>query len=513
MPGLQFNTGANLRDVLTKEQEKEVRSLYANAANDVRRRAEALKGVEGSAPLKEAQLKALAAQLDTAQNNISRKLGEAIPNTMQSVAEATIKDSAKFLNSVGMGPIQAMYSHVPENVVNAIISGQVYKPLENGSNWSLSSAIWGDNAQTHKDINTIIAEGIASNKSTYDIAKALENYVSPSAKKPWDWAKVYPGTKKQVDYNAQRLARTMVSHAYQVSFLAATRPNPMVSGYIWHSAHSDRVCPICQDLDGQFFKKEEMPMDHPNGMCHYEAVIPPLDEVADRIADWYNGSSDSELDTFARSLFSGYSDIPKDSPSAKEAFAENQTKPDVREWLNKLVSNKEDAFYKSSKDWVEYLTEEERQAIRDYTDSGYLDYNKQLRENDGYPGEYAATIKEINDALETNIRSEDVYAARGIDSNALDALFGQSKSLDDIVGAVFRDEGFVSTTVVYNEADDNFGTSKVIMRIPPEINGAYVERLTANPSEFEFLVQPGTSWRVVEAYEKDGFNYIFVEPT
>lgn len=512
MVGLEFNTGANLRDALTHEQEKEVRKMYADAAADARRRADALKGVEGSAPVKEAQLRALAAQLDKAQNNISRRLGETIPNTMRDVAEATINDSAKFLNSVGMGPIQAMYSHVPENVVNAVISGQVYKPLPDGSRWNLSSAIWGDNKQTHKDINAIVAEGIASNRSTYDIAKALEQYVSPSAKKPWDWSKVYPGTKKVIDYNAQRLARTMVSHAYQVSFLAATRPNPMVSGYIWHSAHSDRVCPICQDLDGQFFAKDAMPMDHPNGMCHYEAAIPTLDEVADRIADWHNGAKDPDLDTFAKNLFNGYTDIPKNPPEAKEAFENNQKVPNVQEWLSKLASNVEDTFYRSSEEWVEYLTEEERDAIRDYTDSGYLDYNKQLRENPNDPGKYGDVIKEINDALDTYDRDEDVYVARGIDSNALESLFGAGKSIDNITGAVFRDEGFVSTTIKYDAHNDDFGSNKIIMRIPPEVNGAYVERLTANPGEFEFLVQSGTSWRVVEAYEKDGLNYIFVEP-
>ena len=67
---------------------------------------------------------------------------------------------------------------------------------------------------TQGDIQYIVAQGIASQKSAFDIAKDLEKYVDPSAKKDWAWSKVYPGTKKVVDYNAQRLARTMVSHAY-----------------------------------------------------------------------------------------------------------------------------------------------------------------------------------------------------------------------------------------------------------------------------------------------------------
>ena len=58
------------------------------------------------------------------------------------------------------------------------------------------------------------------NCSYYEIAKDLESYVRPNARLPWnlrmaDGKKIY---KKQIDYNAQRLARTLVQHGYQQSF-------------------------------------------------------------------------------------------------------------------------------------------------------------------------------------------------------------------------------------------------------------------------------------------------------
>ena len=122
----------------------------------------------------------------------------------------------------------------------------------------------------------------------------------------WDWSKVYPGTAKKVDYSAQRLARTMVSHAYQQSFVKTTQKNPFVTKYKWVSSGGARMCEICAARDGVEYSKTDLPLDHPNGMCTFIAVIEDsMTDIADRIADWALGGSDPELDTFARTLRSG----------------------------------------------------------------------------------------------------------------------------------------------------------------------------------------------------------------
>ncbi|MFR3483130.1 MAG: hypothetical protein ACLTXL_06365 [Clostridia bacterium] len=92
--------------------------------------------------------------------------------------------------------------------------------------------------------------------------------------KPWNWGVVYPGVNRQVDYNAQRLARTAVTHAYQLSLQRSTRDNPFVRGYRWHSSNSGRVCPLCRKQDGTVFEKVICPLDHPNGMCVVTAGNP-----------------------------------------------------------------------------------------------------------------------------------------------------------------------------------------------------------------------------------------------
>ena len=153
------------------------------------------------------------------------------------------------------------------------------------------------------EINSIIAKGVAGNLPVYDIAKDLQKYVNPSAAKSWEWSKVYPNSRKKIDYNAQRLARTMVSHAYSQSVIDTAKNNPFIRKVEWRSAFAHgRTCDICADLDGQVFDPSDVPLDHPNGLCTLIPVVDDLDSVASRIGDWANGKEDKELDKFKNYL-------------------------------------------------------------------------------------------------------------------------------------------------------------------------------------------------------------------
>lgn len=250
-----------------------------------------------SGTLRRLYLEKLQQQINTELTKLGQDVSTMIQNNMGAVVGAAVDDSIAFLSKLGF-PIQGAFSNVPSDVIKSIITGQVYD-----GRWSLSRSIWNSTSKAKKDINTIIAEGIAQNKSTYAIAKDLEKYVNPSARKDWAWSKVYPGTNKVIDYNAQRLARTMVSHAYQQAFVRTTKPNPFVTKYKWLASNSGRVCPLCSSRDGVLFEKDDLPMDHPNGMCTFVSVIDEsMTDIADRIADWALGNPDPELDTFAQFL-------------------------------------------------------------------------------------------------------------------------------------------------------------------------------------------------------------------
>lgn len=296
MGKLSLNTAEQNRVQLTQKQQKQIEQIYKSVAKDIDERIKKIPDVPSS-PLQKSYLENLKKQVLKELDKASSGLQDMIKGNMKSVAESVIDSTLDFAQKVGLS-VEGLYSHVPDEIVKAVATGQLYE-----GDWTLSKAIWKDHMKTQYNVNTVVAKGIAENKSAYDIAKDLEKYVDPSAEKSWDWSKVYPGVSKKVDYNAQRLARTMVSHAYQQAFVRSTIKNPFVTKYRWDASNSARVCPICAERDGQLYDKNDLPLDHPNGMCTFEAVIPDsMETIADRIADWAYGADDTELDEWAEDL-------------------------------------------------------------------------------------------------------------------------------------------------------------------------------------------------------------------
>lgn len=296
MPVLSLKDAEKARDQITRRQRRMIKKLYADAAKEV---ADAIKSLEGrtniSSIMRTEYLKDLERQLTLANQKISKELRNIVTSGVKGVADATTTNALKNLSQLGFN-VKGLLLRVPDDVVRSIVTGQVYD-----SGWSLSRRIWGIQEKTLQDIHTVVAKGIAENKSVYDIAKDIEKYVDPNAKKTWDWNKVYPGTNKKVDYNAQRLARTLTQHAFQQATKRTNDPNPFVTGYEWHSAliHG-RTCSICKERHGTIYKKDEVPMDHPNGLCTILPVVGNLSDVANQIADWTEAEPGTfpEIDQF-----------------------------------------------------------------------------------------------------------------------------------------------------------------------------------------------------------------------
>lgn len=295
---LIFKDAVTARNAIMASQKKEIAALYNNWADEIGKRAKYYSHkTNASAAVSERQMRELQKMLRTTGREVSNEIYSKIKKNMYTVSDAVVADNVKWLESFGFSKdgLNAAFSSVSDDVVRNLITGQVYD-----SGWSLSSRIWGDNEQTMKDAYRIVAKGMAENKPVYEIAKELEKYIRPNAKLPWnlamaDGVRIY---KKKVDYNAQRLARTLAQHSYQQSFIATTQKNPFITEYIWHS-NGSRVCELCLARDGMRFKKDELPMDHPNGMCVIEPAI--AEDMIDQLANWFNSPDGTypEIDAFA----------------------------------------------------------------------------------------------------------------------------------------------------------------------------------------------------------------------
>lgn len=313
MPELRLLNAERRREELTVTQERHIRRLYREVLAEVQEWSKRLEGRDNiSSILRRQYLDRMEKELTEAMEHIGSETEKLIRSNISMTATAVVKDANSMLDNIGIN-LHTAYSFVPADVVQAIAMGKIYD-----GNWTLSKAIWSDTKKSQQDIHDIIAKGVLENRSSYDIAKDLEKYVDPSAAKPWDWGKIYPGVRKKIDYNAQRLARTLVSHAYQQSFVRTTKDNPFFEGYRWLTSGNHEVCEICREratkvhakgLPAGVYPKDELPNDHPNGKCTFSVYMrKDTDSMVDSLLDWAHGGENKELDKFAESL--GFS-IPK----------------------------------------------------------------------------------------------------------------------------------------------------------------------------------------------------------
>lgn len=304
---LVFKDAEEAKKSIMVEQQREIAKLYEDWADDIAKQAEYYSHkFNSSAYVSERYYKQLRRQLRKTSQEVSNEIYNKIKSNMYLISDEVVKSNVKWLKSFGFSEegLNATFSYVPKDTVERLVTGQIYK-----SGWSLSKRIWGDNERTLKDIYQVMAKGIAEQKPIYDIAKDLESYVRPNARLPWnlrmaDGVRIY---KKQVDYNAQRLARTLVQHSYQQSFISTTKDNPFILDYVWR-ANGSRVCELCMSRDGVHYKKDDLPMDHPNGMCVMEPSIDK--DMNEKLADWFNSPDGTypEIDEFASNF--GYEAKP-----------------------------------------------------------------------------------------------------------------------------------------------------------------------------------------------------------
>lgn len=561
MNEFKLGNAEKLRDRLTKEQEQEIANTYKQVADKVKKKLKSIpnNGTATSA-LKKQQLQQLKKLLDSEYKSMRDKIGKQIEQKAKETTQGPINAAKEFAKKLGFVKLEGSYASVPNDVISSIVTGQVYD-----GDWSLSSALWKDVQHKQKDINKVIADGVSMNKSAFDIAKDLEEYVDPKAKKSWDWKKVYPGVSSKIDYSAQRLARTMPAHAYQQSLEATVKNNPFIDGYIWHSGTGKRTCEICRERDGKFFAKGKLPMDHPNGRCTFITKGQSMMDISDRLADWVNGKSDKGIDKYMEDLYgkvkqekskgltkaqqkkadewdksyknvvefakkNGYSieqtvksilgSPPKGSKyyggivdEVKKAYTPPKVKPQRKSFTFKGMNRKDANSYirkmisklKYSPDIVD--------ALDDYmmfSDDINAYLRGQIKTN-----AYKDSISVLSKAM--NKDTEEIVL-RGCDSKTwgINPQLSQQEIANRLVGAVFKDKGFLSTTKAESIAkefsqrgiDGNESELPTIIaiKVPKDIGKCYIDSGLG-----EVLIDKGSSMEIISTELKDGILYITAE--
>ena len=280
---------------LMKKQEKQIKEIYKDMYLNVSKK---LKKVNPNT-LHKRYLEELKKELEKEIKVSNNQVKKIIKKNIEKSSELANNVQLDFFMSINdkynlnMGDtFSSMFSKIPKEAMNEILFGKAYKDRK-----GLSERIWLDTKKFNKDIDYVVAEGIANKKSTYDIAKDLEKYVNPKASKEWEWSKVYPNANKVVDYNVQRLARTSIQHAFQQAQKRSCKKNPYVEHIRWLSSNSSRTCELCNSRNNQLYKINDVPLDHPNGLCTtIPEISKSLDEIGKELRLWIDGEANTKLD-------------------------------------------------------------------------------------------------------------------------------------------------------------------------------------------------------------------------
>lgn len=283
---------------LAKKQEQDIKKIYNDMYKNLSKKLNKVNPDSLTKRYLEELQKELAKEIKIVHNKVSKVIKKNTEKSTNLANDVQLDFFMQINNKYDLNlkeTFSSMFSKIPKAAMDEILHGTAYKDRK-----GLSERIWQYTKKFDKDIDYIIAEGISNKKSTYDIAKDLEKYVDPNAAKDFEWSKVYPNSSKKVDYNAQRLARTAVNHAFQQAQKRSCEKNPYVDGIRWISAqvHS-RTCQQCMDRHNQVFSVKDNILDHPNGLCTTIPEIPmSLEDIGTELRGWIDGELNSKLDNW-----------------------------------------------------------------------------------------------------------------------------------------------------------------------------------------------------------------------
>lgn len=260
---------------ITRQMEKDIRTAYRNVVRDLEKRL--LKANPNS--LNEKWLQDYRKELNKEIDVITKNLYKSNKAKMIEVIDVannpqlSLFQSINSKHSLGLeSTFNSMFSRVNKDVYNEILSGKIYK---DGA--GLSKRLWLSSKDTKKDIQNVILEGIVGKKSAKDMAKDLQAHLSVDGSR----------TKKQIEYNSMRLARTSIQHSYQMATIRSSSQNPFIEGIQWISDLGRRTCELCKERHEKIYKLEEIELDHPNGLCTMIPWIPmSFDDIGSTLREW-----------------------------------------------------------------------------------------------------------------------------------------------------------------------------------------------------------------------------------
>ena len=175
------------------------------------------------------------------------------------------------------------------------------------------------------------------------------------------------------------------------------------------------------------------------------------------------------------------------------SFHSFPTQADANQWHTQNNFN--------SVKWQNDLTQSEQRGIREYTGSSYIEMNTNLRHGTLPSAEIQEYIDGATEGLSKWSSAEDMMTYRGANLHWTANLLGGTENqmsnaafLQSRIGKMVTDKGFMSTGTHINSAWTNDVTYTIFAR--KGISGMYVDPISVNQGEYEFLFNRDTEFKV-----------------
>lgn len=412
-----------------------------------------------------------------------------------------------------------------------------------------AEAVTQINDTTRKEIARIVSDGVKSGSSYNDIAKAIKDKFEEFA---------VPMPQKHVSNRAVLVAVTELANAY-------CEGNAQVGNYLqdngvkmmkaWQTLEDDRVSDGCKENErvGWIPINKEFPSGHmhpprfPGCRCDFLQDILEEDMLGKPIDALYG-----------KQYTNSAVKITKSSPSKTVSSQVQQVTPEKKTKAGKVASkrasksgipkwdtwkNIESAFYDVTSDSSDGLVVDsfasgskaarrriknkkaltlleskdisfssmdrhDKSCLKRYTTSYYSTINEYLRSGkvESYErDEVKDVVSGIKSSISKNgVLKEDIVVTRSFDGKYWSKWKeGETRELPE----------FLSTSIADYREMSSFGQENVAHIYVPSNKGAgiYIDGESNSPSEFEYLIQAGSRFKVHHIEKKNGVNHYYLE--
>ncbi|KLU74265.1 MULTISPECIES: hypothetical protein [Clostridium] len=276
---------------LNKKQEIELLKIYKELSTQLLEEIAFCKTIPTEKYLSEIE-----ETLQSQMNELNIKLRKTIKHNIKASSEIASSTSLAYYESITDDiKLRSIFNKsvikTSSSTVKKLIQGSYY---EDGK--TLDQRIWNITRKNANDIDTLIKVNVVKGANSRELAKQVDKYVNPL--KRTETKTIVPGMRKNVSYQAQRLARTSITHGFTETTIENAKNNPFNIGLKWNLSFSHPKHDICDDYAGKVFKPEDAPLQHPNCLCYFTEETISIDDAVKKLKAWVNGEKNVKLDKF-----------------------------------------------------------------------------------------------------------------------------------------------------------------------------------------------------------------------